>query len=86
MLKFRPGDIIQQAHRYTLRVQQILDETDDKITFRVLHAPEEDEYWDDNSTHVEVFRKSDLLELPSKMGMKDCVDYCKYTEVPAIIK
>lgn len=65
--EFRPGEVIQQSYGYTLEVTDILSETEDKITFKVLHVPEENEYWDGKSSHIEVFHKSDLLGLQNNI-------------------
>lgn len=65
---FQPGEVIQQAHGYTLKIEKIISEDGDKITFEVEHLPQESEYWDWQPTHQQTFRKNDLLGIAKRHG------------------
>ncbi len=66
--EFKPGDIVQQAYGYTLKIEKIIFETADNITFLVEHVPEECEFWDGAYNHQETYQKNELLGIAVRHG------------------
>lgn len=65
--EFVPGDVIALDHGYTLKVISTAREAT-SIKMVVEHVPEENEFWDGESTHVEEYIPTELLGIAERHG------------------